>query len=1459
MTVPTAGREDENFRLRPYQAEMVEESLKTNIIVVMDTGSGKTHIALARTAAELETCDSNKLVWFLSPTVALCHQQSQLFESNFPVFGVRDLAGRDDIEHWSDQRTWDSVFDNVRIVISTPQILLDALYHGFIQTKSLALIIFDEAHHCTGNHPANKILQEFCNPLYRSRYRSLEAPRILGLSASPVMKADASGSDLRKIEKNMNAVAKSPKLHRSDLLRFVHRPELFRIEYPLTTVPPPPLLEALKNEFNNYDLEKDPYVVSLLAEHRLGHDVTRKLEKVFQKHETYCSAQLKTLLAKTVDTFEELGPSAAEWYLRRCVAQFDTMWKIEQQLSGWSDGEKQHLSAILRRLPLPDGDWTPGDISRSLSPKVHTLINLLANEPHLDLTGLVFIEQRVWVAALLEILTTHPKTKDKFKFGTFVGSSQSSKRNANIANILEPRNQQETLDSFRAGDINVILATSVLEEGIDVSSCHLVICFERPKNLKSFIQRRGRARKQHSRYYIFTPLEPESTRALDKWESLEEEMKRAYLDDKRHIEAAQERESLREQSNRVYRIESTGALLTFENASQHLNHFCSTVTSKEYVDTRPQFTIEETPGIGISAKVTLPLSVDAAVRTAQSYEVWQTERMAVKDVCFQAYTALHQAGLVNDNLLPDKINAQDVALEFQIRDNTPSLMSVSTVLKPWLAAVAHGKRAPFVLHRTLLELRKPNQEPLFMQSLTPIEIPKMQRLALHWNRSTQYSVTYSSLGSAMFNESYIQLMRSVTNKIFQSVFHGRMQSNENDFVWLLIPSDASGALWDYTQLSTWHDNTNGDQPASGMIALGNFDTSNWGLMSVQGDMRKFLPRSIHPNPELDAGFSVEAIRLPRRRDFLHALRGQERESEAYSAVQDLVASETVVSNLPANYTIFALFAPSIIHTVELYMVADTLRTSLLAPAQFQPEHIPLILQALTASSVGEQSNYQRLEFLGDCILKYITSLHLMSQNLHSPESFLTGKKGKLVSNGFAARSALSIGLDKFILDKRFTGAKWAPQYLSDLAHDPEEKRILSSKILADVIESLIGASYITGGFPMALSCVRALLPSEPWTSLPVASAMLFDAAPSDLTITSLSNIETLISYTFTKKPLLLQALTHPDYQGPVESGTYERLEFLGDAVLDYIISRRLYAHAPELPHQKMHSIRAAMANASFLAFRMFETTLPIPSSTLSPSLSSFPGSSTSPLTRSLTLAQMLRFTSPLLSQARQAALTQHLQHRDHILHALTHDTRFPWHLFSLIDAPKFLSDIVESVLGAIFVDSRGDIAACEAYVETLGILPALRRVLGDGVDCLHPKERLGVLAGEKKVVYRRVGVGEGGGDGNAGGGGGSASASGNGGGVYRVKVSVGGVDVGGVVEGVKRVNAETMAAWAAVGILEDGGGSEIREEEVAMDVDGDLEMVEGDDEEGGGGVGIGEEEDDEEDEWFDAEEVKEVA
>ncbi|KAF2689197.1 P-loop containing nucleoside triphosphate hydrolase protein [Lentithecium fluviatile CBS 122367] len=1418
-----AGAQNETFRLRSYQTEMVEESMRANIIVVMDTGSGKTHIALARTAAELERSDPNKLVWFLAPTVALCEQQHRVFQKHLPGHGIQVLLGKDNVDHWSDQNTWDAVLQNIRIVLSTHQVLLEALTHGFVKMKKLALIIFDEAHHCTQKHPANLILANFYLPIAQYGVRT-HLPKILGLSASPVMKATASIDALHQIEENMNAKAKTPKTHRSELLRFVHKPSLLRIDYPIATSATSPLLAALQAEVYNYDLKTDPYVADLLAKQREGYNVLRKLDKVLTKHDTYCYQQLKTLHNKSKDMAEELGTSVSEWYVWQCVEQFDKMIRTsEQQLLDWSHNERQHLSSILQRLPIPKTSRNPFVVPEDLSQKVERLVDVLVAEAGPECTGIVFIEQRVWVAALAEILSIHPRVKEQFSVGTFVGNSQSSKRKTNLASFVEPKNQQDTLDKFRAGETNLILATSVLEEGIDVSSCHLVICFERPKNLKSFVQRRGRARKQESKYYIFSP-EQGNTRRPESWESLEEEMKKAYLDDLRKVKQAEEREGMHEDGERFYRVQSTGALLTLDNALPHLHHFCATLGSSAYVDLRPQYEFEEVKGARITAEVTLPLSVDPAIRITRGTESWETERMAMKDASFEAYRRLHAAGLVNENLLPVREEADDEMAEFQIADNTPSLIQISQTLDPWISIAEHQQRNTSVYHRTLIQVSGTTKQSMSMMLLTPVEMPKGPKLTLYWNEVKRVSITSSGLPPVAFSEASISVMRNITRRILSSVFPGRTSCDKNDFMWLLVPSEGSEDTRSHSDLLEWASATEGAQLASDLIRQGHHNVSEWGFISLEGGSSKYTPQTIDLS---SLGPCIKATRVPKRRDFLHAVPESNQKNEAYSKIEELPISKCLVDSLPAAYPNFALLLPSILFKFETYMIADTLRTTLLAPLEIGREHLPLILRTLTGSGTGEEENYQRLEFFGDCILKFIASVHLMAEYPMKHESWLTGKKGKIVSNGFAARATIAAGLDKFILTKRFTGAKWAPRYMSDVLaqHGTDEKRTVSSKLLADVVESLIGASYVVGGFPKAFLCVQTLLPLENWTPIPEANTKLFNAVPADVSINSLSTVESLIGYTFTKKQFLLEALTHISYPDPSAHYSYERLEFLGDAVLDYIISKRLYAHTPELSHQKMHAIRSCMANAAFLAFRMFETTvqeeLMIPA-TLQKQ------------THHRWLWQYLRLHYDLVKFRNEAA-RQHEGNREQILNAMQNEKKFPWHLLALNDAPKFLSDVVESVIGGIYVDSHGDIAACEGFVRRLGVLDCLQRILDDDVDCLHPKERLGHLAVNNAVQYVRVTDDkdlEGRQDGKKR--------------MHRIQVEVGGEEVGGVVEGVKRLNAETRAAYLAVGILEQRGeGGDVGVDAdvgVGVGVGGDVgEGDEEEDGEDGGGISLEEE------------------
>jgi hypothetical protein len=88
--------------------------------------------------------DISQLVWFLAPKVALATQQHDAIKSQLPHLRTRLLVGNDKIELWSERAVWDSILDNVAVVVSTYAILRDALSHGFVNIDRLSLLVFDE-------------------------------------------------------------------------------------------------------------------------------------------------------------------------------------------------------------------------------------------------------------------------------------------------------------------------------------------------------------------------------------------------------------------------------------------------------------------------------------------------------------------------------------------------------------------------------------------------------------------------------------------------------------------------------------------------------------------------------------------------------------------------------------------------------------------------------------------------------------------------------------------------------------------------------------------------------------------------------------------------------------------------------------------------------------------------------------------------------------------------------------------------------------------------------------------------------------------------------------------------------------------------------------------------------------------------------------------------------------------
>lgn len=320
--------------------------------------------------------------------------------------------------------------------------------------------------------------------------------------------------------------------------------------------------------------------------------------------------------------------------------------------------------------------------------------------------------------------------------------------------------------------------------------------------------------------------------------------------------------------------------------------------------------------------------------------------MARKDAAFEAYKALHQAGLVNDNLLPFREEITEQVDDMQISSHIASLVEVSPTLNPWLGVAAHQQQSPRSYHRYLLNLDRPGEETSSsLILLTPTRMPLVSEVPLYWNRTKRFSVKCSTLPSVTVGENEAHTMRQVTRRILLSVNQRHMVDERYDFVWFLVPTETS----DFSVKSE-------PQTAYELIQQGQHDVSRWGLVSLAGDPRKYVPQSIkyHAHEPL-----LSMTRVPKRRDFLHPISKDGHEKDAYSRIDEFPASECVVEALPAVYSIFALLIPSVMHRYEVYMVADTLRSTLLAPVAFGPEHVPLILQAITSSATGEESDYQR--------------------------------------------------------------------------------------------------------------------------------------------------------------------------------------------------------------------------------------------------------------------------------------------------------------------------------------------------------------------------------------------------------------------------------------------------------------------------------------------------------------------
>lgn len=172
---------------REYQRELCERAKQQNTIAVLDTGSGKTLIAVMLIRwvidQELESRAAGrppKITFFLVASVTLVYQQYSVLTTNLD-HPIARVCGADNADNWNRSK-WTKLFDENKVIICTADILLACLHHSYITMEQINLLVFDEAHHAKRNHAYARIIKDF----YVDAPPSMQKPRVFGMTASPI-------------------------------------------------------------------------------------------------------------------------------------------------------------------------------------------------------------------------------------------------------------------------------------------------------------------------------------------------------------------------------------------------------------------------------------------------------------------------------------------------------------------------------------------------------------------------------------------------------------------------------------------------------------------------------------------------------------------------------------------------------------------------------------------------------------------------------------------------------------------------------------------------------------------------------------------------------------------------------------------------------------------------------------------------------------------------------------------------------------------------------------------------------------------------------------------------------------------------------------------------------------------------------------------------------------------------
>ena len=456
----------DGIEARGYQIAATQACVRCSTLLVMPTGFGKTAVQWNCIADALDS-GIEKIV-ITAPTVGLVEQQRRMILERIVIEpdNVRTYTGSDRPAKRGE------IWGQATIIVATPQVIRNDVDSGLIHLEKVGLLIIDEAHHAKGNHATAQVAD---------RYESQAAePWLVAATASP-------GSSQKGIEQlwhRLNVKRIFVAKREDDLLQpyaVDMNIATIRVMLDSTTLA---LLEPLEaHQFQETDalkrqgflaptehltaglIEEAAQRASIAISRRdpRGYDAARRISDVRRMH-------------MLLDLLKTQGVRSARSYLERADEQ---LREGERSTSRFL--KKQVIHAFRQAVHEMDECHPKSALVRQLVQE-HL-------EHHPEDRILIFSEYRDTVEHLVQDLNQIPDaTVDRF-----IGQSKRGKREG-----MTQKQQLAQLERFRNGEMNVLVATSVGEEGLDVPSASMVLFYEPVPSAIRSIQRRGRTARERS-------------------------------------------------------------------------------------------------------------------------------------------------------------------------------------------------------------------------------------------------------------------------------------------------------------------------------------------------------------------------------------------------------------------------------------------------------------------------------------------------------------------------------------------------------------------------------------------------------------------------------------------------------------------------------------------------------------------------------------------------------------------------------------------------------------------------------------------------------------------------------------------------------------------------------------------------------------------------------------------------